>query len=59
MTPGTSALFLMTSGAVQDKVAAELSFIKGHVELLHTNLSSEQEAKLAEVFAEEDVLAKA
>jgi uncharacterized membrane protein len=50
ITPGTSALFLMTSDAVQDKVVG--AFEGTHAELLHTNLSSDQEAKLREVFAE-------
>jgi uncharacterized membrane protein len=54
ITPGTSAVFLMTQDTVQDKVAAELSSMKGHVELLHTNLTNEQEAKLREAFADED-----
>lgn len=53
VTPGTSALFLMTSGAVMDKVAPELESVKGHATLLHTNLSSDQEEKLRETFAEE------
>ena len=50
VTPGTSALFVMTSDAVQDKVAD--AFEGTTAELLHTNLSSDQEAKLREVFAE-------
>ena len=50
VTPGTSALFLMTSDAVVDKVHAAM---KGHEgELIFTNLSSEQEKALREVFAE-------
>jgi uncharacterized membrane protein len=54
VTPGTSALFLMTQGAVEDKVRDEVSSsIRGHAELLHTNLTSEQEAKLREAFSEE------
>jgi len=54
ITPGTSALFLMTEAAVPDKVQEELqSSIKGHAELIHTNLTSEQEAKLREAFSEE------
>jgi uncharacterized membrane protein len=53
ITPGTSALFLMSSDAVQDKVAEELKGLKGHVTLLHTNLSNEQEQALRETFAEE------
>jgi uncharacterized membrane protein len=51
ITPGTSALFVMTSGAVQDKVKDAFEGTKA--ELLHTNLSAEEEAKLREVFAEE------
>src|SRR5262245_65285170 len=54
ITPGTSALFLMTQNAVQDKVQEEMASIKGHAELLHTNLTNEQEAKLREAFADED-----
>ncbi|GGU34408.1 DUF1269 domain-containing protein [Nocardioides albus] len=50
VTPGTSALFLMTSDAVIDKVREAM---RGHEgELIFTNLSSEQEAALREVFAE-------
>ena len=50
VTPGTSALFLMTSGAVLDRVAEAL---KGHdFEIIATNLSSEQESKLREMFAQ-------
>jgi uncharacterized membrane protein len=54
ITPGTSALFLMTSDTVQDKVAEELKSLKGHVTLLHTNLTAEQEQKLRETFAEDE-----
>jgi uncharacterized membrane protein len=59
VTPGTSALFLMTSDAVIDKIKPELASMKGHAELIHTNLTNEQETKLHEVFAEDDVLASA
>jgi uncharacterized membrane protein len=52
ITPGTSALFLMTSGAVQDKVRA--AFEGTEMELIQTNLSSEQEQKLREAFQEEE-----
>ena len=31
-----------------------MSGIAGHAELIHTNLTNEQEAKLREAFAEED-----
>jgi uncharacterized membrane protein len=54
VTPGTSALFVMTSGAVVDKVAHEFESTKGHATLIHTNLSDEQESKLRETFAEEE-----
>ena len=51
ITPGTSALFVMTSDAVMDKVKDAFA---GHQpsELLFTNLSGEQEDALREVFAE-------
>ena len=52
MTPGTSALFVMTSDAVMDKVRDAFS---GHqpTELIFTNLSDEQETALREVFAQD------
>ena len=50
ITPGTSALFLLSSGAVVDKVA---DAVKGQqFEIIQTNLSKEQEAKLREDFGE-------
>jgi uncharacterized membrane protein len=51
VTPGTSALFVMTSDAVLDKV--ESAFEGQDMELIQTNLSSEDEAKLREAFGEE------
>ncbi len=51
VTPGTSALFALTSGAVVDRVREALGNFKA--ELLETNLSTEDEAKLREVFAED------
>jgi uncharacterized membrane protein len=49
VTPGTSALFLMTTGAVLDRVAQAL---KGEpFEIISTNLSAEQEEKLRAAFA--------
>src|SRR5207237_846304 len=48
VTPGTSALFVMTSNAVVDKVLDE--FKETGATLLSTNLSHEQEAKLREAF---------
>lgn len=52
ITPGTSALFVMTSDAVVDKV--EEAF-KQHQpsELVFTNLSDEQESALRQVFESE------
>ena len=50
--PGTSALFVMTSDAVQDKVRA--AFSEEKPKLVHTDLSSEEEARLREYFSEED-----
>ncbi|MDD7942491.1 DUF1269 domain-containing protein [Actinomycetospora lutea] len=49
VTPGTSALFAMTSGAVLDKVHD--AFAGHQAELIQTNLSDEQEKALREVFA--------
>ena len=51
VTPGTSALFVMTSDAVVDKVHEAFA---GHAPaaLLFTNLSTEQEKALRDVFAE-------
>jgi uncharacterized membrane protein len=53
VTPGTSALFLLSSNAVTDKIEAELAGTAGHAQLIHTNLSDEQETKLREAFADE------
>jgi uncharacterized membrane protein len=50
ITPGTSALFLMSSDAVLDKV--QEAFEGQPMELVRTNLSNEQEAALREVFGE-------
>lgn len=51
ITPGTSALFLLTSDAVQDRVAEEMK--QYDFELLATNLSAEDEAKLRAAFEHE------
>lgn len=51
VTEGTSALFLMTSGAVLDKVVEQL---KGEqMELISSNLTAEQEQQLKAAFASE------
>jgi uncharacterized membrane protein len=52
VTPGTSALFLLSSGAVIDRVRGE--FQGSDAELISTNLSEDQEAKLREAFSHED-----
>ncbi len=49
--PGTSALFVMTSGAVLDKVHD--AFRGQRVELVSTNLSEDQERALREVFVDD------
>jgi uncharacterized membrane protein len=50
VTPGTSALFVMSSGAVADKVIDD--FKETGATLVSTNLSTEQENKLREAFAD-------
>lgn len=52
VTEGTSALFLLTSGAIRDKVAEA---VKGQsFEIISTSLSGEDEAKLKAAFANEE-----
>jgi uncharacterized membrane protein len=51
VTEGTSALFVMSANAVQDRVLGEFRGTGAH--LVSSNLSAEQEAKLREVFEEE------
>ncbi len=50
VTEGTSALFLMTSGAVLDKVKE--AFKGTPMQLAQTNLTGEQEAQLQAAFGE-------
>ena len=52
VTPGTSALFVLSSDAVMDKVRE--AFSANRPELIFTNLSTEQENAIREVFAEEE-----
>lgn len=52
VTPGTSALFAMTQDAVTDRVID--AFRGTRAELVSTNLSADQEAKLREAFSEPD-----
>lgn len=51
VTPGTSALFVLTAGAVVDRVAE--AFTDAKAELIETNLSREDEDKLRNAFAPE------
>ena len=51
VTPGTSALFAVTSGATYERVIAELR--QYDFEIISTNLPEEQEQKLREAFGEE------
>ena len=51
VTEGTSALFLLTSDAVQDKVLEALKGTK--MELIQSNLTAEQEAQLKATFGNE------
>jgi uncharacterized membrane protein len=52
--PGTSALFVMSSNAVPDKVLDR--FRGSGASLISTNLSGDQEAKLREAFSEAEHL---
>jgi uncharacterized membrane protein len=50
VTPGSSALFALTSDAVQDKVIE--AFKGSQAELISTNLSAEQESALSQAFGD-------
>ena len=52
VTEGTSALFMLTSDTVEDKVAEELKGVK--FELIASNLTKDQEKELMAAFSEED-----
>ncbi|MEN6317129.1 MAG: DUF1269 domain-containing protein [Syntrophaceae bacterium] len=52
VTEGTSALFLMTSDAVTDRITEATKGMK--FELIASNLSKEEEEKLRAAFAEEE-----
>ena len=52
VTPGTSALFLMSSGGVRDRIAQELGDHQG--ELIATNLSVDDEAAVRDMFGSEE-----
>jgi uncharacterized membrane protein len=52
VTPGTSALFVMTSQAVMDKVVE--AFEGTDMELISTNLNADQEQRLRDAFHESE-----
>jgi uncharacterized membrane protein len=52
VTPGTSALFVLSSDAVLDKVRPALASLQP--QLIHSNLSTEQEQTLRDTFAGSD-----
>lgn len=51
VTPGTSALFLLTRDEVPDRISDSLP--GGGAELLHSNLDTAREAKLRDIFGDE------
>jgi uncharacterized membrane protein len=51
VTEGTSAVFLLTSSGVEDRIRQR--FIGTHPELIATNLSDQDEAKLRQAFADD------
>jgi uncharacterized membrane protein len=53
LTPGTSALFLMASDAVPDKVKAAIDHLGYQPQLIQSNLTNEQEAELREMISAE------
>jgi uncharacterized membrane protein len=53
ITPGTSALFLLSSGAVVDRVTEAVRGTGMPMEVIATNLPQEQEQKLRAAFAQD------
>jgi uncharacterized membrane protein len=56
IVPGSSALLLLSTSAVTDRVLDEMKSYRGHADLIETNLTREQEAKLRRTFAQEPSL---
>ena len=54
VVPGTSAIFVLTSATVSDKVVDAFRQEGLHPELITTNLSAEEEERLQHAFAAED-----
>ena len=53
--PGNSALFLLTQGGNLDRIKEELSDFEHDFEIIDTNLSPEDDERLRETFAAEEV----
>jgi uncharacterized membrane protein len=53
VVPGTSALFVLTSDAIQDKVVEAFQSAGLHPEIISTNLSQDEESRLQMAFAED------
>ena len=53
VTEGTSALFLLTSGAVMDRIMQAVREQGLRFELISTNLTAEEEQKLRDIFSAE------
>ncbi len=54
VTPGTSALFVLSTDAVLDRVHDDLREKGIHGELVETNLSAQEEARLRKILEDED-----
>jgi uncharacterized membrane protein len=52
ITSGTSGLLLLSASAVTDQVLEEMKAQPGHMELIESNLTREQEAKVRGIFAQ-------
>jgi uncharacterized membrane protein len=53
VTPATSALFVLTEDAVLDRIREEFKDFVPRPELMQSNLSVEQDAKLRDIFADD------
>lgn len=51
VTPGTSALFLLSSSGAVDRISQR--FIGTHAELISSSLGEEEEARLRQIFSQE------
>jgi uncharacterized membrane protein len=58
LTRGNSALLLLTTSAVSDAVLEEMKLEPGHADVIETNLTREQEARLRRTFPSEPAAAE-